>query len=150
MSSRISAGKRKNRRNFGKYQDQFIAITAVVNPNFKAMGKYEINATICRALVRALKQHTPVDTGLLKASWAINKITTRSFEIRNNTPYGPFVDGGTAKIRPRRFVAKALRNINTYCRRYFGADPTEIFAWRVIEYRKDSYAGNPGIQGVLQ
>lgn len=134
----------------GKYAGQHIIIRAVVNPEFKMEGKAAANYAIAQALVRALKRNTPVDTGRLQKNWKIWASTQRSFEVANFVFYGPFVDGGTPKMSPRRFVAKGLKYINTYVKRYYKTTPEQMYDWSIIEYRLDSYAGSPAFKGVLK
>lgn len=96
-----------------------------------------------RVAAQGLNRYTPVDTGRLVGNWqgAINgdppnvrlpDDPSRSFSIVfleavveqfrlgdilafvNFTPYGGFVNDGTAKIEPRRFVERAAEDVANY------------------------------------
>lgn len=96
-----------------------------------------------RVAAQALNQYTPVDTGRLVGNWQaglnneppeirLPDDPSRSFTIVyleaaiekfrlgdvlsfvNYTPYGVFVNDGTVKIEPRRFVERAAEDTANY------------------------------------
>jgi len=60
--------------------------------------------------VPILQKHSPVKTGKLRSSWKVNT-GERTIVIRNSAYYAGFVDQGTRKITPRRFVDRSVREI---------------------------------------
>lgn len=96
-----------------------------------------------RVAAIALNQYTPVDTGRLVGNWqaGINgdppqvrlpDDPSRSFSVVyleaaveqfrlgdvlafvNYTPYGLFVNDGTVKMEPRRFLERAVEDVSNY------------------------------------
>ena len=61
------------------------------------------------ALTTALKEATPIDTGLARASWRINLLKD-NVEIINDVPYIEYLNNGSSKQAPAYFVeATALK-----------------------------------------
>ena len=60
-------------------------------------------------IVNALKDATPIDTGLARDSWRIN-LLKENVEIINDVPYIEYLNNGSSKQAPAYFVeATALK-----------------------------------------
>lgn len=57
-----------------------------------------------------LQKHSPVKTGKLRSSWVVD-VGERTIAIKNPAYYAGFVDQGTRKIRPRKYVDRSVREI---------------------------------------
>ena len=77
----------------------------------KAEKEKGANDTIDDA-VRRLKDNSPVDTGLLRASWEkqIDPNTGKAF-VDNSTDYVELVNAGTSTQAPQRFIEQSLLSL---------------------------------------
>ena len=87
---------------------------------------FKVTQTITAAAERTrqyasnlIKQRTPVDTGTLKSNWHVD-LEGYGLRIVNDTPYAPFVELGTRKMRGRHMVEGAMPLIQSEFRRQLG------------------------------
>lgn len=60
--------------------------------------------TVAPLLIEDLIQSTPIDTGLARASWDLEKGVDGVFRIKNSVPYIQALNAGSSKQAPSHFI----------------------------------------------
>lgn len=83
------------------------------NTYYKELEKRVANSRnkISSTLYTELKKNTPVKTGHAKRNWKLDINVNENLDvITNSATYLKYVNDGTAKIRPRRFIEKSIKD----------------------------------------
>ena len=71
----------------------------------------KITSKVASKLLAKTKQNCPVDTGNLKSSLEKNKVKTGEYEVGSDCEYSKFVEHGTIKQRPQKFMGRAVEEV---------------------------------------
>lgn len=97
-----------------------ISYYGVLADGFKITKPVSVAAERTRQYaLNLIKERTPVDTGTLKRNWSVG-LEGYGLRIQNSTPYAPFVELGTRKMRGRHMVEGAMPLIISEFRRQLG------------------------------
>lgn len=86
------------RINIKNINNEFKSLKEKQEKELKKFGREQSNK-----LISELRAVTPVDTGLARNSWSSSE-TKDGFDIRNSTEYIQYLNEGTSKQAPARFI----------------------------------------------
>jgi hypothetical protein len=64
-------------------------------------------------MITELKEVTPIDTGLARASWKVSPIVEDAVNITNDVPYIEQLNSGSSKQAPAYFIEKVALKYGT-------------------------------------
>ncbi len=67
---------------------------------------------VAKRLLENLIQNTPIDTGLARASWSLEK-TVEGFKLENSVDYIEHLNQGSSKQAPKYFIEKTAIEYGT-------------------------------------
>jgi hypothetical protein len=60
-----------------------------------------------KALLKSLKEATPVDTGKASAGWKLRKLSKHKYALENNVEYVEYLNQGSSAQAPKNFIELA-------------------------------------------